>query len=158
MVGLSFRALLQLTTPLSSSFVFQNKMNLATTVAVLFILVFYCFGFYLIAYRYCQRRQSEIIMNNEVNLCPKSFFCQSICRIARNLIRGCLHAYLLKNYKAQIISLTVFDLISAITTLIFKKNFSNYLIYILFACYYFSFLIFDSILTIRYLCPYLFTP
>jgi len=58
MVGLSFRAFLQLSSPYGSLFRFENKINMVITVLILFVLVFYCFGFYFIVYRYCSRKQS----------------------------------------------------------------------------------------------------
>jgi hypothetical protein len=72
-------------------------------------------------------------------------------------MRGCIHASILNNYKAQIISLTNFDFISILIVISFKKNFANPFMYILFASCYVSFLVFDSILTIRYSFPQLFT-
>lgn len=119
---------------------------------MLFVLICCCFVFYLMVYRYTNTKQASLLLNNELKFYYKSFICESLFRITRNLLRGFLHAYFLSNYNAQIVGLTVIGLLMLLLILKFRKNYENCLIFFLFFSYHFIFFIFDLFLA---LCNFL---
>ncbi len=116
----------------------------------------YVLLFYLLVYRYCCKKQAKTILNNGAKHTSRGYFCESFCRIGRNLVRGFLHSFFMNNYTIQIIGLACSGFLTTIALLMFRKNYTNFFIYLLFFIYHLLFFIFDTILAVNYLYPSIF--
>ena len=156
LIYLSFNYFLQLTSPLSASLRFFNKLNIVVANLTFFVVFSYVLLFYLLIYRYCCLKQAKTILNNEAKHTSRGYFCESLCRIGRSLMRGFFHSFFMNNYTIQIIGLACSGFLTTIALLVFRTNYRNFFAYILFFAYHFSFFIFDTILAVHYLKPTIF--
>jgi hypothetical protein len=156
LIYLSFNYFLQLNSPLPASLRFFNKLNIVVANLTFFVIFSYVLLFYLLIYRYCCLKQAKTILNNEAKHTSRGYFCESLCRIGRNLMRGFFHSFFMNNYTIQIIGLACSGFLTTIALLVFRTNYRNVFAYILFFAYHLSFFIFDTILAVHYLKPTIF--
>lgn len=72
-----------------------------------------------------------------------SFFVESFSLVCRNFFRSFIHAFLMQNYKQQIIMLAVSDLMCSVLCYHFRKKFTNLFFFTLFLGYNIVFFILD---------------
>lgn len=106
-----------------------DRVNLVCCVGAFFVLLAYCFAGYPLCYAYCRKRHAEMFtLRTQYKV--SSYFAEPLCSIARNLIRGSVHALLIKYYSTQILSLTIIDFGLFFVLCFFRKCFSHPLIFL----------------------------
>lgn len=148
LLRISFHVFRQMVQPYS--FNFENKVNLVIAVMVGFVVMIFSIGSYLLIYRYCRQKVSEILLSFS-DFAIGSFILEMIIMLMRNSIRGFIHSYFIANYPVQILSLIAFDFALLLLFPIFKQHCHNCLTFLTYFLYAFVFLIFDIALYLKHL-------
>ena len=134
LIFITFYSFLQLSSP--SFFNGKDKFNTFFAVSFLFASFFFSFTFYILVYAFCNKEEAEAFINfTDYNI--KGYICETLQVSLKNFANGFAHAYLIRNYTAQMVTLIAIKSILFAGVIYFRNVYINKLIKITFFFYFF---------------------
>ena len=133
LIFISFFAGLQFFEP--SVFNFRDKFNFVFALLFFFAAMIFAFGFYILVYALCSRKNAEIFLSY-TRPTLHGYLCETITISLKNLANGIIHAYFLHNYTTQIACLIAVKMLILTAVFVFRKSYLNRLLMFTFALYF----------------------
>ena len=135
-----------------------NKMVLVTCALVLYIVIMYTIAFYPLSFALAKKNTAmHLLIRSNHKL--RSYLSEGFYFLNRAVVKIFVHTFLVQNYKAQMLCLILVDLTSIYIVIHYRRQYLNFLVFILFVIYHTSFLclnftlyigtLFESVLSIQ---------